>query len=333
MEHTSSSVDLTGDSYTVENAKTDGEEITQLVGNGRTAFYIKTKNLKAYRDLDNLWEAGATITFVYSAKLNEEAQVGGSGNVNKAKLYYTNDPYVYPNSDDRTESDDPEGETPEADAIVFTYAFQGDKVDGEDTTSHLSGAEFILYKDGTTTVDDNTVNIVSYVSEVDATKGNIKTWSSMAYGDGQTYKTKDAAIEAIINIESGTDGYAYRFVSGTDGLFKISGLGADVKFYLKETKAPTAYSIMTSPFTFTISATRTTAGTETATLQATDHNSQPLQSNERKDTILATITNTKGGQLPSTGGMGRTIIYAIGIVLTLSAAILLVVKKRMHADF
>jgi fimbrial isopeptide formation D2 family protein/LPXTG-motif cell wall-anchored protein len=316
-------VDLPEGSYSVVDA--NNSEITQFEGDDSTAFYIKTKNLKAYDDLDNLWNTGATVTFVYSAKLNENAQVGGSGNVNTAKLIYTNDPYVYPDSEDKTESDDPEGETPEADAIVFTYAFQGDKVDGEDENNHLSGAEFILYKDGT--------NEVSYVSEVDAATENIKTWSTMEYGTGKIYASKDEAIEAIINIESGNTGYAHRFVSGDEGLFKISGLGADVTFYLKETKAPAAYSIMTSPFTFKISATRTTDGTGTETLQATDHNSKPLTSNDSKDTILATITNTKGGQLPSTGGMGRTIIYAIGVILTLSAAILLVVKKRMHANF
>lgn len=44
------------------------------------------------------------------------------------------------------------------------------------------------------------------------------------------------------------------------------------------------------------------------------------------------IKNTRGVQLPSTGGMGTTLFYAIGAILVLGAGILLVSKRRMAAN-
>jgi len=44
------------------------------------------------------------------------------------------------------------------------------------------------------------------------------------------------------------------------------------------------------------------------------------------------ISNTQGTQLPSTGGMGTTILYVGGSILVILAAILLITKRRMSAD-
>lgn len=43
------------------------------------------------------------------------------------------------------------------------------------------------------------------------------------------------------------------------------------------------------------------------------------------------ITNTQGVELPSTGGIGTTIFYVIGVILVLAAGILLVTRRRMNA--
>ena len=44
------------------------------------------------------------------------------------------------------------------------------------------------------------------------------------------------------------------------------------------------------------------------------------------------IKNTQGVELPSTGGMGTTILYVGGSILVLAAAILLITKRRMNAE-
>jgi LPXTG-motif cell wall-anchored protein len=48
-----------------------------------------------------------------------------------------------------------------------------------------------------------------------------------------------------------------------------------------------------------------------------------------KGKVYATITNTQGTTLPSTGGMGTTLFYVGGGALALGAGVLLVSKKRM----
>ena len=48
------------------------------------------------------------------------------------------------------------------------------------------------------------------------------------------------------------------------------------------------------------------------------------------DTI--TVVNEAGSQLPTTGGMGTTVLYIAGAVLVLGAGITLVVRRRMNSD-
>ena len=51
------------------------------------------------------------------------------------------------------------------------------------------------------------------------------------------------------------------------------------------------------------------------------------------ETGSITITNSNDGtELPSTGGMGTTILYIGGSILVLAAAILLITKRRMSAE-
>lgn len=45
-----------------------------------------------------------------------------------------------------------------------------------------------------------------------------------------------------------------------------------------------------------------------------------------------TISNNKGSTLPSTGGMGTTMIYIAGAILMVGAAIIFVTNKRMKHE-
>ena len=47
--------------------------------------------------------------------------------------------------------------------------------------------------------------------------------------------------------------------------------------------------------------------------------------------IPTSINNTKGVELPATGGIGTTIFYVIGAILVIGAGILLVTRRRMAA--
>ena len=92
-------------------------------------FEIVFNNLK---DVPGV-TAGSTITVTYKSKLNENAVLGEQGNVNKAKLQYSNNPH-----------DNGRGETPWDNVIVFTYKVVVNKVDQSNVP--LEGAEFTLTK-------------------------------------------------------------------------------------------------------------------------------------------------------------------------------------------
>ena len=125
----------------------DGTEIT-------TGFELKTSGLTdgctfevVFENLKTIDSVGAksVITVEYTSMLNEDAVLGEEGNVNKAKLEYSNNP-------NQTQGGKPEtGETPWDNVIVFTYKVEINKVN--ENAEPLSGAEFTLSKkfaDGTT---------------------------------------------------------------------------------------------------------------------------------------------------------------------------------------
>ena len=48
--------------------------------------------------------------------------------------------------------------------------------------------------------------------------------------------------------------------------------------------------------------------------------------------ITAKVVNRSGSELPSTGGIGRTIFYVTGSVVFIGAVIFLITKKRMKEE-
>lgn len=106
--------------------------------------------------------AGDKIVVSYSAKLNENAVTGGTGNINTAKLEFSNNP--------NSGGDGDKGTTPEDKTVVFTYTIKALKVEGDgdlvdaipeganpsdyvkvgdkwQKVKALEGAGFTLYKD------------------------------------------------------------------------------------------------------------------------------------------------------------------------------------------
>lgn len=97
--------------------------------------------------------------------------------------------------------------------------------------------------------------------------------------------------------------------------FTITGLEAGT-YYLKETKAPNGYNTLTSPIKIVIK-------------QKDDGKQQILM--DTKEVKTVEVLNNKGKLLPSTGGVGTTLIYLIGGALVLGSGIVLANKKRAKA--
>ena len=129
--------------YVDNTAITSGYTVvTEGLADGCT-FEVKFADLKQISAV----KAGSKIRVEYTSTLNENAVIGEQGNVNKAKLQYSNNP-----NDEQGGENGPTGETPWDNVIVFTYKTVINKVDDENQP--LKGAEFTLskkMKNGTTT--------------------------------------------------------------------------------------------------------------------------------------------------------------------------------------
>ena len=90
------------------------------------------------------------------------------------------------------------------------------------------------------------------------------------------------------------------------GAAEFTGL-EDGTYTLKEIEAPAGYNLLTNTIDLTI--------------EGSDEDVTTL-------TVTSKVANATGSQLPSTGGMGTTIFYSIGILMMAVSAVLLVAKKR-----
>lgn len=248
---------------------------------------------------------GKYIIVEYTATLNQNAVVGLDGNPNVVYLEYSNKP-------DQSGSGDTDntGNTPDDKVIVFTYELDTTKVDGQDNTKKLTGAEFVLYRKVN---DENEYAVVNSQNKVTSWSKATNAGETVTYPEGSTL-TSDA-----------------------NGLFKVIGLD-DGTYYLKETKAPAGYNMLTNDITVVITATTTngqtwTDGQASSALTNLAVTADGTAGTGDTSTGIAgiTVANNKGSTLPETGGMGTTVLYVGGGALVLLAVALLIAKRRTKA--
>ena len=180
---------------------------------------------------------------------------------------------------------------------TYTYKLDVVKVDGNGTK--LAGAEFELSLNQEKADPIAVVDLGNGKYRV-ATANDETTTTTLVTPSDETYK----------------------------GLIEITGLDAD-QYKLTETKAPEGYNLLTEPITFTITS-------ETTNAQGDDNGQQAVNSVEYKtgdDTFTAlSVVNTAGSILPSTGGMGTTIFYVLGVVLIVAGAAYFIVRRKQNAE-
>lgn len=208
----------------------------------------------------------------------------------------------YSNKPDQSGSGDTgnTGKTPEDKVIVFTYELDTTKVDGQDNTKKLEGAVFKLK------------NAAGKWAVVDS-NSKVTGWAD-------------------------TEGGGSTLTSDANGLFKVIGLDAGT-YYLKETKAPSGYNLLSNEITVVITATTTNGQTWTdgqassaLTNLAVTADGTAGTSDTSSGIAGITVANNKGSTLPETGGMGTTIFYVIGAILVIGAGVVLITRKRMSAS-
>lgn len=129
------------------------------------------------------------------------------------------------------------------------------------------------------------------------------------------------------------DGKEFKKLPAGDATtFEFKGLDAG-NYKLEESTTPDGYNTI-KPIEFTIDADYDKeADDPQLTKLSGDVTSgvAEFDANKADGSLKADIVNRKGSLLPSTGGMGTTILYVIGSILVLVAAVLLITKKRMDA--
>lgn len=276
----------------------------QLDANGKTATSISIKakgnDIKKIMTDKGIDFSTATpkVTVDYKAVLDDDAVIGLNGNENKVDLKFSNNPNATGDGTNNT------GKTPEDKVIVFTYEFDTLKVDAADNTKKLQGAEF--------TLQDKASG--KYAKVVN---GIFQGWVDAA--EASTLTTDENGLITIKGMEGGT-------------------------YIVKETKAPTDYNLPSAPFEITLKATKimsqdwnSTASDALGEFGATIANPLPNTSGTATDnakvsvdgyTATLTIKNTKGAELPETGGIGTKLFYIGGGALVLASAVILISKKR-----
>lgn len=140
-------------------------------------------------------------------------------------------------------------------------------------------------------------------------------------GDKKYYKYTAATENEKAKVEwvdaetnGGIPSTATEYTTNNSGAATFEGL-KDGTYYLVETKAPDGYNLLAEPVEVKIN--------------GKDNNDVPVEANL---TVTKSVENNTGSLLPSTGGMGTTMLYIIGGILVVGAGVLLVTKKRMGAD-
>lgn len=288
---------------------------------------VKAENIGA--------QGGDSIYIFYKCVLNKNAIVGDGGNPNTVSLKYSNNP-----------TSNTLGETEEDTNIVFTYNFRVNKVDGENRA--LTGADFRLDKFYASyrVPDPGTGKAVFYDATFQQGKGRI--WFDAATKKYFKNKVTNEVVEAATTpgenweeiptkIEFDEIGNVWveeQSKTATGATFMFSGID-DGTYLLTETVTPTNYNSI-DPITFQVVSTKAQdpARPELTGLQVTGEGGLVLQGfvvdkTNNSNSITATIQNSKGSRLPSTGGSGTTLIYILGILLVVGAGAALVVKTRM----
>lgn len=304
---------LGSDAYTIKTGADAGDYTFQIV----------LKNAKSY--------SGQDIKVEYNAVLNQNADLTSTGNPNTASLTFSNDPnheYKGDNEPSETPSDgDVTGKTPDIQTKTFTTGIKLTKKDGESGTP-LAGAKFKIEGDGVNAViinraiykKDNT-NGTYYMLKDGTFTDTAATTATRDKYDSTTDKyvlvntvDKDTQVASLNNI-------AY---SKSDGIVSFVGLAAG-DYTITELEAPEGYNKLASAITIKVEAQldqtaktctwTVTKGTETLTAGT--------------DNLYAfEVENNQGIVLPGTGGMGTTVFYVVGGLLTLCAGALLVTKIR-----
>ncbi len=276
-----------------------GTEKTQ--GEGENAVTIRDlKGITNGLEDEGFDPAKTKVVITYKATVNKKAVIGTTGNPNKANLSISENP---DNGWDGLIS------TPEDIVIVFSYKYTVNKTfNGQTTNVPAQLPSFLLEKfipaeNGTVTINNVKGNWVAVGEKVQVknvgTAEAPKYEASFSHLDDGYYKLSEKDVPAGYN-------------PAADKFFTVTAEHDEESDNPQLTKLTVTY--------YTDASFTAVSGTPTEETKPAD--------GTIAGTIGVTIDNKSGSQLPSTGGMGTTILYAAGAAIVLIAGIGLAVTLR-----
>lgn len=226
--------------------------------------------------------------------------------------------------------------------VMYRRAFNATSAnyaDGKITISEKDKAAIKQFEDwvnaGANTVKTTPEGSISNDADLDGTdipdnyydgKG-VMYFKLLSAGDGT-----NPSVYAPVVYDGGTTNdpsWVHELVTPASGKVVIRGLDAGL-YAFGETAAPEGYNKLETPVMAVVGDTVIGKGGKVFTSDKDDAAGLkfvPLLS-DGKDSIAVPIANASGIRMPSTGGIGTRIFYALGGVLVLGAGVLLIVKKR-----
>lgn len=248
-----------------------------------------------------------TVTVIFDTTLNDKAVTTDTGNLNDAKLEYSNAFY-----DDSVNQEHPVTgkETIKDQAVVYTFELNAVKMDGNNKQTKLPGAEFTLYQYSGTAGS-------ATESDLKGTDGK-KVFDLISDNGGQL----------VIKDEGAYNGKKPLLNKGT--------------YYLVETKAPTVngktYNLLKNPVKVELNVAyevksetkleKDGQGNVTS-ITKTVKNTKFEDNSNKTGVFSVTIYNKQGFDLPVTGGFGTLLFSGIGALLVVGGiGVLMGTKKK-----
>lgn len=263
--------------------------------------------------------ADAVITIKYTAKLLDGAAIGNTGNINNAKLTYSNKTNVDADNKPTTPKDNESNDA----GVVYTFQTGIKKVD--QNKKPLNGVKFDLYKKVETT------------DEVSADrKGIIFNGVPKEYVDAATVKALNLSSDdtekwvKITTVVSGAEGAAGTSTPAGEAIVKGLPNGT---YKFVETETLDGYNLLKDPVDATLSVNYAAKWIENSVYEDGKLVKRTYDTtNEAFDNAAMktyTVVNRKGFNLPTTGGFGTLLFSGIGVLLVLAGvSVLFSLKKK-----
>lgn len=293
--------------YNIENKFIEVE-----LNEDKTEIKVTFKNI-------TLLNAGTSIEITYDAIVSTNAE---KINTNTATLTYSNDPHNA-GTEEATYGSVSDSANVYLWRMILTK-YMEDSI-GTPSTIRLTGAQFSIYDENNkvlkftkTTIN----NIEGYV--YDPANGDV-TLLDTSKG------TSDDDGKKTVGYEE-TDG-------GHLGEIVIWGLGEGT-YVIEEITAPAGYQIAKGKFQYTLTdeigplGSISDARIQDSRVEANENDPGKFTRvtvDETRQAYYLGITNRPGSALPETGGIGSTIYMVAGLAIMVSAAAVLVYKKRNSA--